>query len=337
MRADRCFIIAEAGVNHDGDVSQALGLIDIAAAAGADAVKFQTFSADRLVTRDAAKASYQERTTDRAESQHAMLRRLELSDDVHRQLQAHAVARGITFISTPFDETAADFLQGLGVPVFKVPSGELTNLPFLRHVARKGRPMILSTGMATLGEVERAVDVVRAAGVDLTVLHCTSSYPAAAVDVNLRAMVTMGQALGVRVGYSDHTLGIEVSLAAVALGARVIEKHVTHDKSAAGPDHAASLDAAELNALVRGVRTIELALGDGVKRPREVELEVARVARKSIVAARGLKAGHVVVDADVVLRRPGTGLSPELLPLVVGRTLRADLEEGALLSLAVLS
>jgi N,N'-diacetyllegionaminate synthase len=333
----RCFIIAEAGVNHDGDVDAAKALIDVAADAGADAVKFQTFSAKRLATAAAPKAAYQLKNTEATESQVAMLQRLELSDDAHRLLQAHAKQRGIVFMSTPFDEVAADFLESLDIPLFKIPSGELTNTPFLAHVAKKGRPLILSTGMATLGEVETAVAVVRSAGcTDLTVLHCTSNYPASIDDVNLRAMQTMGAALGVKVGYSDHTLGIEVSLAAVALGAVVVEKHFTLSKLRAGPDHAASLEPAELAALVRGIRTVERALGDGVKAPKAAEREVAQVARKSVVASRAIAAGAVLVADDLVMRRPGTGLSAQFLPLLVGRVVRRAVDEGELLSLEVI-
>jgi N,N'-diacetyllegionaminate synthase len=333
----RCFIIAEAGVNHDGDVDAAKALIDVAADAGADAVKFQTFSAKRLATAAAPKAAYQLKNTEAAESQVAMLQRLELSDDAHRMLQAHAKQRGIVFISTPFDEVAADFLESLDIPLFKIPSGELTNTPFLAHVAKKGRPLILSTGMATLGEVETAVAVVRSAGcTDLTVLHCTSNYPASIDDVNLRAMQTMGAALGVKVGYSDHTLGIEVSLAAVALGAAVVEKHFTLSKLRTGPDHAASLEPAELAALVHGIRTVERALGDGVKAPKAAEREVAQVARKSVVASRAIAAGAVLVADDLVMRRPGTGLSAQFLPLLVGRVVRRAVDEGELLSLEVI-
>lgn len=338
MKSDACYIIAEAGVNHDGSLDKALQLVDVAAVAGADAVKFQTFSAQRLTTASAPKAAYQQRTTDAGESQLDMLSRLELTDEAHRVLQRRARERGITFISTPFDEQACDFLETLDLPLYKVPSGELTNIPFLRHVARKKRPMILSTGMASLGEIERAIAVVREAGCDdVTVLHCTSSYPAEMADVNLRAMQSMATTFGVRVGYSDHTLGIEVSTAAVALGARVIEKHFTIDKTSPGPDHAASLEPAELGALVRAIRNIEAALGDGVKRQRPVELEVARVARKSIVAARDLEVDAVIGADDVVMRRPGNGLSSEYLDAVIGRRLRTAVASGELLAFSVLA
>lgn len=333
-----CKVIAEAGVNHDGDIEKALHLVDIAADAGADYVKFQTFSTERLVLPDAPKAAYQQRGTSVAETQFEMLRRLELSEQAHRAVQARARSRGIGFLSTPFDEVAADFLSSLGVSLWKVPSGELTNLPFLRHVARMGGPMIISTGMATLGEVERALGVVRAAGcADITLLHCTSSYPAAVDDVNLRAMVTMSNAFGVPTGYSDHTSGIEVAIAAAALGAVIIEKHFTYDARATGPDHAASLEPRALGELVRSVRNVSRALGDGVKRPVPAEYDVAQAARKSLVVARAVEAGAMVTRDDVALRRPGTGLSAEWLDAVVGRRALRPLVAGTLLRLVDLS
>jgi N-acetylneuraminate synthase len=332
-----CFVIAEAGVNHDGDIAKALRLVDVAAAAGADAVKFQTFSAERLVTTTAPKAEYQKRGTSAAESQFEMLKRLELSRADHLTLFSHAATRGIEFMSTPFDEHCADFLQELGVKRFKVSSGDLTNLPLLVHLAATKLPVILSTGMATMGEVERAIETFLAAGGGpLSVLHCTSNYPARPDDVNLLAMQTIGVAFGVPVGYSDHTLGTEVAIAAVALGARIIEKHFTLDTSAPGPDHAASLTPEQLVAMVRAIRTVEVALGDGIKRPRASEREVAAVARKSLVASLPLAVGHVLTAADLTMRRPGTGLPWEVLGLVVGRHLRRPLQPGDLLTLEAL-
>jgi N-acetylneuraminate synthase len=329
MQPERCVIIAEAGVNHDGALEKALLLVDAAADAGADWVKFQTFSADRLVTRTARKAQYQEATTGTGETQYEMLTRLELPASAHVACRDRARARGIGFLSTPFDEEAVTMLAGLGVTQWKVPSGELTNHGLLRFIARRREPMIVSTGMATLGDVEEALAVIRAAGCDdVTVLHCTSSYPAAIDDVNLRAMATLRHAFGVKVGYSDHTLGIEVAVAAAALGASVIEKHFTLDKRAVGPDHAASLEPGELKALVTAVRNVQRALGDGVKRPTATESEVARVARRSLVAARDLRAGHVLSAADVAVRRPGSGLPPSFFEHVVGRTLRDGIAEG---------
>jgi N-acetylneuraminate synthase len=325
-----CFVIAEAGVNHDGDLGRAIALVDAAASAGADAVKFQTFSADRIVTADAPKARYQER--DAAATQRDMLVRLELDEAAHRRLIARTAEKGIIFLSSPFDEVSADLLEKLDVAAFKVPSGELVNIPLLRHIARKRRPMIVSTGMANLREVETAVEaIVAAGGEEIALLHCVSAYPAAPRDANLRAMATVREAFGVPVGWSDHMLGTEVALAAAALGAAIIEKHLTLDRTLPGPDHAASLEPDELARLVRDIRTVEAALGSGEKRPTEAEAEIAAVARKSIVAARPLEAGHVLSAADLVLRRPGTGLPPAMLEGVIGRRTARQVNEGALL------
>ena len=333
-----CFIIAEAGVNHNGDPVLAHRLIDVAKVAGADAVKFQTFKADQLVTLDAPKAEYQLRQTEAGESQYEMLKRLELSADTFRDLQQHCQAVGIRFMSTPFDEDSADVLSGLGVTVFKTPSGEITNLPYLAHVARKGVPMIVSTGMATLGEVEAAVNTIRAAGNPaIVLLQCVSNYPADPADVNLRAMQTMAQAFGVPVGFSDHTAGIEVALAAVALGACVIEKHFTLDRAMPGPDHAASLEPEQLAAMIRGIRTVEAALGHGRKEPAASELNTAEVARKSLVAAHDLAAGTVLSAGELAVKRPGTGLPPAMRPYVIGRTLRVNVRAGTLIGLEMLA
>ena len=321
-------------MNHNGSVGLARELVDVAAAAGADAVKFQTFKADRLVTPGAAKADYQVRQTGAEETQLQMLSRLELSDAHHAHLAAHAEARGVLFMSTPFDEDSADLLDDLGVSVFKVPSGELTNLAFLQHVARKGKPMIVSTGMAALGEVEAAVQAIEETGnEEFVLLHCVSNYPADPVDVNLRAMETLASAFGVPVGYSDHTLGNDVSLAAVALGACVIEKHLTLDCDLLGPDHAASSEPDGLAALVRGIRTIESALGNGRKQPARSERSTAAVARKSLVAARAIPAGELLTADAIAVRRPGTGLPPNLRPALVGRRARQTIPVGALLTL----
>lgn len=334
----RCFFIAEAGVNHDGDLPRALALVDVAAEAGADAVKFQTFDADRLATRDAPKAAYQIEDEREHESQYEMLARLQLSADDHRAIMRHSEKRGILFLSTPFDEESANLLQELGVQAFKTPSGELTNLAYLAHIARFGKPMIMSTGMATLGQVESAVDAVAdAGGKQLAILHCVSNYPAAVDDVNLRAMETLANAFRVPVGYSDHTLGLEIALAAVALGACVIEKHYTLDRAAAGPDHRSSLEPAELGALVAGIRAVEAALGDGRKVPASRESSTADVARKSLVAARNIEAGEVLCADDVVVKRPGTGLSPVLRAQIVGRRARISIAAGALLGWEMLA
>jgi len=318
----RAFLIAEAGVNHNGDLDLARRLVDAAADAGADAVKFQTFRTDALVSAAAPKARYQQETTGAGESQRAMLARLELGREAHVVLRDHARGRGLTFFSTPFDEASADLLDDLGVEVIKVPSGEVTNLPLLRHVAAKGRPLLLSTGMTTLDEVATALDTIAAAGdPPVAVLHCVSAYPAPVEETNLRAMDTLRERFGRPVGLSDHTLGIEIALAAVARGAAVLEKHLTLDPALPGPDHRASLTPAEFAALVRGARAIEAALGDGDKRPMPCELDTRAVARRSLVAARALPAGHRLARADVAVKRPGTGIPPSELERVVGRTL----------------
>ena len=336
----RCLIIAEAGVNHNGSEQLARELIAAAAAAGADIVKFQTFSAERLVRPGAPKAAYQERETGEGD-QFSMLRALELADDAYPRLIRLSNELGIEFLSTPFDVEAADMLVGLGMKRLKVPSGEITNHPFLRHLAGKGLPIILSTGMADMAEVAEAVDVIRRCWQDagiaaapgmLTVLHCTSNYPAAMEDVNLRAMPGMAAQLALPVGYSDHTAGVEVAVAAVALGATVIEKHFTLDCGLPGPDHKASLEPGDFARMVREIRHIEQALGDGLKRPREAELPVRDLVRRSVTTLRPLAAGSVLQAADLGLLRPGNGIPPKALEQTWGRTLRHDLPAGTTLT-----
>ncbi len=331
-----CFVIAEAGVNHDGDVELAHRLVDVAADAGADAVKFQTFDTDALITVDAPKAAYQIETTGGAESQHAMLKRLELPRDAHARLKSHCEQRGMVFLSTPFDPPSLDFLAALGVLAFKAPSQELINLPFLRQMARHRRPMIVSTGNATMGEVDAAVRVIEAEAAPFALLHCVSQYPAEAASANLRAMDTLARAYRIPVGFSDHTLGTAVAVAAAALGATIVEKHYTLDRRRAGPDHRASLEPGELAALIRDIRAAQAALGDGRKRPAPGEPEVGRAARKSLVAARDLPAGAVLDHDSVAAKRPGTGLSPALTDLVLGRRLRVPLAKGAFVTFEVL-
>jgi N-acetylneuraminate synthase len=327
-----CFIIAEAGVNHNGDVALAERLVDAAVRAGADAVKFQTFEAERLISAAAPKAEYQLRAGDPRESQLDMVRRLELSPEEYRQLAAYCERRRILFLSTPFDRKSVDLLVELGVPALKVGSGEITHWPFLEHVARSGLPIILSTGMAHLGEVDEAVRVVQSAGNgELALLHCVSNYPADPEDANLRAMRTMAVAFQLPVGYSDHTLGIEVSLAAVALGACIIEKHFTLDRDLPGPDHRASLEPRELAALVRGIRIVESALGHGLKCPAPSEANTTAVARRSLVAAQDIPTGTTLTAGMVAIKRPGTGLPASFLPHVVGRTVRVEVLAGSLL------
>jgi len=324
-------IIAEAGVNHNGDIDMALRLIDAAAEAGADIVKFQTFRADSLVTMEAQKAPYQRVHTDSEESQHTMLQRLELSRESHEVLIGHAASRGIGFLSTGFDVESIDMLVELGMTQFKVPSGEITNLPYLRHVGHLDGSVLLSTGMATLAEIEAALDVLEGAGTPrsrITVLHCTTEYPTPMEEVNLHAMVAIGQAFKVKVGYSDHTLGIEVATAAVALGATMIEKHFTLGRHLPGPDHEASVEPRDLGALVTSIRNVERALGDGIKRPTPSEVRNRPAARKSIVAARAIEAGERFTDSNLAVKRPGTGLTPmrwdEALGRVASRAFLAD-------------
>jgi len=328
-----CFIIAEAGVNHNGNFDLAQQMVEVAARCGADAVKFQTFKAERLVAPNAPKAGYQLRATLTDESQFEMLRRLELSAAAHRELMHHCQKQGLLFMSTPFDEESADLLQDLGVALFKIPSGEITNLPFLAHVGCKGRPMIVSTGMSSLEEVAAAVRTIEEAGNrDLILLHCVSDYPANPADANLRAMSTMSETFHVPVGYSDHTPGIEVALAAVAMGACVIEKHFTLDRNLPGPDHRASLEPGELAALVRGIRIVEAALGHGRKEPAASEASAAAVARRSIVAAHDIPAGARLTGDMLTIKRPGTGLAPAMRSHLVGRIAAQDIPTNTILT-----
>jgi N,N'-diacetyllegionaminate synthase len=334
------FIIAEAGVNHNGDEALALALVDTAAQCGADAVKFQTFSADKLVRPGAEKAEYQKRQTG-AGDQWAMLKALEMSPALHRKLVARCAERGIEFMSTPFDEEAADFLLSLGMKRIKVPSGEVTNTPFLQFLAAKDCPLIVSTGMADLAEIEAAMRVIadtrRERGLPaplddmVTVLHCTSNYPAAFADVNLRAMTTIAQATGLPVGYSDHTLGIAISTAAVALGACVIEKHFTLDRTLPGPDHAASLEPGELAAMVAQIRAVEAALGSPIKQPTASELPVRALVRRSVTTVRPIAQGAVLQAQDFALLRPGNGIPPAEAHRVPGQRARHAIAAGTTL------
>jgi N-acetylneuraminate synthase/N,N'-diacetyllegionaminate synthase len=315
----KTLIIAEAGVNHNGSPDLARRLVDAAKKAGADAVKFQTFQAEKLASRTAGKAAYQKKQTPPRESQLEMLRALELDAEAHRKLLSHCRKAGITFLSSPFDEESANLLECLGVSLLKIPSGEITNLPFLRHVAGKKIPLILSTGMATLGEVEEALETISSiAPIGVTLLHCVTEYPAPYEQVNLLAMETLRKAFRVPVGYSDHTPGIEVPIAAVALGAEVIEKHFTLDKNLPGPDHKASLDPEEFMQMVSAIRRVESALGDGIKRPAECERKNMTIARKSLVALRDIRPGERLTGDMVTIKRPGDGISPRDLEKILG-------------------
>lgn len=329
----RCFIIAEAGVNHNGDVILAKQLVDAAVAAGADAVKFQTFKTAHLVSPSAPKTHYQLTTTGTDESQFDMLRKLELSAESHHELLHYCQTRNILFMSTPFDKESVDFLHQLGVAVFKIGSGEVTNWPLLSYIAHKEKPVILSTGMSYLSEVVEAVNVMRVAGnQQIIVLHCVTNYPTEPSMVNLRAIHTLSAALQIPVGYSDHTIGTTISIAAAAMGACVIEKHFTLDKTLSGPDHLASLEPYELKAMVQGIRTVEQASGNGIKVPAHTETENRKIVRRSLAAVTDLAAGKILVNADLRALRPATGISPIHIQQVVGRMLKNPINRGQFIS-----
>lgn len=317
------FIIAEAGVNHNGSLEMAFQLIDVAVSAGADAVKFQTFKAEQVIAGNAPKASYQKETTGSDESQLEMVKKIELDEAAHVQLYQYCQHKDIQFLSTPFDLESIDLLNRLGLEIFKIPSGEITNLPYLRKLGVLKKRLILSTGMANLGEIEDALDIFIASGTPLkniTVLHCNTEYPTPFEDVNLRAMQTIRNAFpGISVGYSDHTNGIEVPIAAVAMGASVIEKHFTLDRNLSGPDHRASLEPPDLSAMISGIRNIEKALGTGIKKPSPSELKNKPVARKSIVAATIIKRGETFTEMNITVKRPGIGISPMRWDEIIGR------------------
>jgi N,N'-diacetyllegionaminate synthase len=320
-------IIAEAGVNHNGSIAMAKKLIDVAAEAGADFVKFQTFKVEALVTRTAGKAEYQEKLTGAGESQFDMIKKLELDRAAHEELLRHCQQSGISFLSTAFDHESIDLLHELDIPLYKIPSGEITNLPYLRHIGRMGKPVIMSTGMATLEEVRTAVNILIESGAEkgeVTVLHCNTEYPTPMEDVNLKAMLTLREELGVTVGYSDHTRGIEIPIAAVAMGAAVIEKHFTLDRTLPGPDHRASLEPHELRAMVLAIRNIERAMGDGVKKPSSSEIKNISVVRKSIVAKKLIRKGERFSEDNLTTKRPGTGISPLEWDSILERTADKD-------------
>jgi len=332
----KTFVIAEAGVNHNGSQDLAKKLVDVAVEAGADAIKFQTFKAEKLVTRNAKKASYQKSTTSEAETHYDMIKKLELDEDDHREIIHYCNEKNIMFLSTPFDHDSIVMLDNFKMPIFKIPSGEITNLPYLRDVGGLGKEIILSTGMADLGEIEDSLAVLMHAGVPkekITVLHATTEYPCPIEEVNLRAMQTIHAAFGVKVGYSDHTLGIDVPIAAVALGACVIEKHFTLDRSMDGPDHKASLEPVELKAMLMAIRNIEIALGDGIKRLSASEIKNKPIARKSLVANQAIKAGEVLSAENVTAKRPGTGISPMRIDEIIGRLATRDFSVDELIEL----
>ena len=315
-------IIAEAGVNHNGSLEQAKKLIDTALDAGADFVKFQTFTAEALVTRKAEKADYQKNFKDKNESQYEMIKKLELDQKSIKTLCKYSFESGIELISSPFDKKSVDFLNKINLPLYKIPSGEITNMPFLRHIGQIGKPIILSSGISTLKEIEEALTILIKSGTPLskiTVLHCNTAYPTPMKDVNLKAMITIREKLGVQVGYSDHTLGIEIPIAAVAMGASVIEKHYTLDRNLPGPDHKSSLEPVELKAMIKAIRNLEKALGDGVKKTSQSEIKNLSAVRKSIVAARKIKKGELFSESNLTVKRPGIGISPMRWDEIVGK------------------
>lgn len=327
------YIIAEAGVNHNGDIRIAKRLIDIAKEAGCDCVKFQTFSADKIVTRKAKKARYQIENTQNENSQYEMLKKLELSYEEFAELKKYCDNLGIDFLSTPFDEEAVDLLEKIGVDAYKIPSGEITNKPLLQYIAQKKKKILLSTGMSTLEEVKKAVNWIEVMGNKQIVLfHCTSNYPAPFSSVNMKAMLTLRDEFGYPVGYSDHTKGIEIALMSVAYGATVVEKHFTYDRNAEGPDHKASLEPDELKQMVESIRHIEQAMGTGKKMPSDSELSTREVARKSLVWKRNKVIGEVICLEDICCKRPGTGICPEKIDEIVGKIVRRPCREDELVS-----
>lgn len=325
----KVFVIAEAGVNHNGNMEIAKKLVDVAVLAGADAVKFQTFKTDNLASKQAPKAAYQNETTEQSETQYEMLKKLELSEDMHRELIRYCKDKGIMFLSTPFDIDSINMLMELGLGIIKIPSGEITNLPYLRVVAKQKKQVILSTGMSNLQEVKDAVQVLKQYGTDdITILHCNTQYPTPMEDVNLKAMVKLGEELKFPIGYSDHTQGIEIPIAAAALGATVIEKHFTLDKTMEGPDHKASLEPDELVVMIQAIRNIEKALGKESKSATESEKGNISVVRKSIVAACKIEKGEMFTKNNLTVKRPGNGISPmrwdEVVGTVSNRAYEAD-------------
>lgn len=328
------FIIAEAGVNHNGSIKLAKQLVDVAVNAGADAVKFQTFKAADLVIKNAQKAEYQKKTTGSEESQFDMIKKLELSDKSHEELISYCNKKKIMFLSSPFDIDSIKFLYDLGLQIFKIPSGEITNLPYLREIGKLNRKVILSTGMANLEEIKDAIDILKTEGTqkgNITVLHANTMYPTPMRDVNLKAMLTIGETFDINYGYSDHTIGIEVDIAAVAMGAKCIEKHFTLDKNLEGPDHKASLEPDELKSMISAIRNIEIALGSSIKKPTESEISNIQIARKSIVTKTKIKKGDTLNDKNLSIKRPGSGISPMRWDSIVGTKAKKNYNEDELL------
>ena len=328
------FIIAEAGVNHNGSIDLAKKLIDVASASGADAVKFQTFKADNLATKKAQKAIYQKENTDKEESQFNMLKKLELDIEAHKELISYCSNKKIIFLSSPFDHESIELLNDLGLEILKIPSGEITNLPYLRHIGKLNKKIILSTGMSNIDEVKSALNILINSGTKknkITVLHANTEYPTSMEDVNLRAMLTIGKELDINFGYSDHTLGIEVDIAAVAMGASCIEKHFTLDCNMRGPDHKASLEPNQLKAMVTAIRNTEVALGSSIKKPSKSEIKNIKIARKSIVAKIKIKKDEILLEKNLAVKRPGGGISPMKWDSVVGTKATKDYNEDELI------
>lgn len=328
------FVIAEAGVNHNGDLDLAKKMVDIAVYSGANAIKFQTFRAENLVVKSASKAKYQQKSSDDKESQFDMLKHLELSKDNHIELLKYCNEQKIIFLSTPFDVESVQLLSNLGLEIFKIPSGEITNLPYLRAIGSLNKKIILSTGMSSLGEIESAIDILVKNGTNrdnITILHANTEYPTPMRDVNLKAMVTIGRAFGLKFGYSDHTLGIEIPIAAVAMGASIIEKHFTLDKTMKGPDHSASLEPKELKEMIQAIRNIELALGDGIKKVSESEQKNILVARKSIIAKAAIKKGEIFTEQNLSTKRPANGINPMFWYEIVGKKANKNYDKDDLI------
>ena len=328
------FIIAEAGVNHNGSIDLAKKLIDVASSSGADAVKFQTFKAENLVSKNAQKAEYQKKTTDNKESQFDMIKKLELDNKTHKTLISYCQSKNIMFLSSPFDIDSIMLLNNLSLEIFKIPSGEITNLPYLRQIGRLNKKVILSTGMSDINEIRNALNILIEAGTkkdNITILHANTMYPTPMEDVNLRAMRAIGETFNMAYGYSDHTLGIEVDIAAVAMGASCIEKHFTLDKNMSGPDHKASLEPDELKAMVKAIRNIEQALGSAIKKPSKSELQNIKIARKSIVAKKDIKQGEIFSENNLAIKRPANGISPLRWDEIIGTIATSDYNENDLI------
>lgn len=330
------YIIAEAGVNHNGDLNLAKKLISVAAKSGANAVKFQTFKTESLVSKIASKADYQKNNTNATETQYEMIKKLELSENDHYQLIDHSKRNNIQFLSSPFDLESIDFLNKIGLEIFKIPSGEINNLPYLRKIGKLKKKVVLSTGMSTLPEIEFALNVLTNSGTkkdSITVLHCNTEYPTPFNDVNLNAMITIRDTFKVKIGYSDHTPGIEIPIAAVALGAKVIEKHFTISKQLDGPDHKASIEPDELTAMIQSIRNVEKALGNGIKQPSESEKKNINIARKSIVAAKPIKEGETFTENNITVKRPGNGINPSQWDEIIGKKAKKNFDPEDFISI----